>query len=188
MNYVKTLEMTREDWLRARQQGIGSSDVGAILGMSEYRTALDVYNEKTAPAPIDIPMNAAMEFGLRLEQVVAEKYAEETGRRVLRDNKIRIHEEYPFLMCNLDRVILPENGEGRGILEIKTSSGMAVRHWEDEVPLPYYAQIQHQLSVTGLSWGVFALLVDGREFRAIPVRRDDAYIQSQTELLVRFWA
>lgn len=184
---TSTLEMSREDWLKARKQGIGSSDVGAILGLNKYKTPLEVYEEKISPEIVEIPMTPALEFGIKLESVVADTYAERTGRQVVRDNKIRIHPEHPFLIANLDRIIRPSNGEGRGILEVKTASSMAVKQWGTEIPLSYFAQVEHQLNVTGMEWGVLALLVDGREFQTFDVKRDDAFIAMMQSVLIDFW-
>lgn len=186
-HYVSTLEMDRESWLKTRQQGLGSSDAGAVLGFSPYKTPLDVYNEKISEEPVETPMNDAMEFGLKLEDVVAATYMERLGKRVLRDNKVRMHPEHPFMIANLDRVILPENGEGRGILEIKTASSFAVKQWETQIPLTYYAQVSHQMFVTGYRWGAFALLVDGRTFEVFPFTYDAEYVESQNEKLFSFW-
>lgn len=184
---ISTLDLTREEWLKARKQGIGSSDVAAILGLSKYRTPLEVYEEKISAEIIEQPMTPAMEFGVKLEQVVADTYAERTGRKVVRDNKIRIHPDYQFLLANLDRIIMPINGGGRGILECKTASSRAAKQWETEIPAGYFAQIQHQLFVTGMTWGVLALLVDGRDFQTFDVKRDDGFIGMQVSILSDFW-
>lgn len=39
--------LTRADWLKLRRRGIGGSDVAAIIGISKWRTPLDIYNDKT---------------------------------------------------------------------------------------------------------------------------------------------
>lgn len=186
MTKLSTLEMTREQWLKARKQGIGSSDAGAILGLNQWRTPFQVWQEKTSPEIIEEPMTEEMEFGIEMEDVVAKRYMKRTGRKVIRDNKIRIHPVHKFMICNIDRIILPENGGGRGILEIKTTSGFAARAWETEIPLSYWSQIQHQLYVSGLEWGEFAVLAD-RHLTIFPVKRDDEYLKVQNKKLIAFW-
>lgn len=42
--------LTRADWLKLRRRGIGGSDVAAILGLSKWRTPLEVWQDKTATA------------------------------------------------------------------------------------------------------------------------------------------
>jgi predicted phage-related endonuclease len=44
---AKTLDMPREEWLVLRRKGIGGSDVSAILGINPWKTAMDVWLEKT---------------------------------------------------------------------------------------------------------------------------------------------
>ena len=39
---ASTASMSREDWLAHRLDGIGGSDIGAILGLNPWRSALDV--------------------------------------------------------------------------------------------------------------------------------------------------
>lgn len=194
LRYISTVGMSRDEWLHFRRNGIGSSDAGAILGLSEYRTPLDVYRDKIGEAE-ERQQTERMEFGLKLEQVVADTYEERTGRRVVRDNKIRIHKSLPFMMANIDRLILSKHSPyivddltlETGILEIKTASSYAFKSWETQVPLEYFAQIQHQFAVTGLQWGAFAVLVDGAEFHVVEVFRDDNFIAMLEGKLSEFW-
>ena len=188
MGYQSTLEMSKTDWLKARQTGIGGSDVAAVLGIDPYKTALDVYREKIAETPAETPDNPALIAGRKLEAVVAEWFEEATGYRVLNDFKIRRHRKYPFLIANIDRLIVSQNGRGTGILEVKTTNRYSFRHWTDEgIPPQYYAQLQHYLFVTGHRWGAFAVLVDGREFYRFEVGRDEEFIPAMESLLIRFW-
>ncbi|MEW6507212.1 MAG: lambda-exonuclease family protein [Bacteroidota bacterium] len=183
---INTKEMSREEWLKSRRIGIGGSDVSAILGFDRYRTPLDIYFEKTSEEIIEKSVNAKMKAGLMLEDVIADWFREETGLVVRRDNKIRIHKEIPFLLANIDRLIT--GSDGPGVLEIKTTSGWIARNWEDgDVPLDYYAQLQHYLSVTGYDYGYFAVLVDGWDFRIFKQDRDNDFIKSMNEQLIDFW-
>ena len=43
---VSTENLTEQEWLAYRRQGIGGSDVAAILGISPFRTARDLYDDK----------------------------------------------------------------------------------------------------------------------------------------------
>ena len=175
------------EWHESRQQFIGGSDVGAILGLNPYKSPLQVYEEKTAESPIITPLNAAMEFGLRLEDMIADKYSDVTGLKVLRKNKHAIHSKYPFMAAQVDRLIA-NPGRGTGVLEIKTANRFAVKAWgEDGLPLSYYAQLQHQFACTGHGWGEIALLIDGREFETFPFEKDGEFIEMMEHQLVDFW-
>lgn len=188
MEAISTVDMSHTDWLEKRKNGIGGSDVGAVLGLNSYRTPKDVWDDKLG---LSTPFegNEATEWGNRLEDVIAQKWSEEAKRDVQKDNKIRIHKDHPELLVNLDRVITDnQDGRGPGVLEIKTVSGFAFKAWEeDQVPLSYYAQFQHELAVTGWKWGEFGLLVDGRNFKRLPLDRDEIFIKEMTTESVEWW-
>lgn len=184
---LNTQDMSKLEWLKERQKGIGGSDVAAILGLSKYRTPLDVYEEKVSDVPIQSIETPRMKAGIRLEQVIADWFAEESGKKVIMDNKIRKHREYPFLIANLDRVILAQNGEGTGVLECKTTNSFYARSWETEIPMEYYCQLQHYLAVTGWKWGELAILIDGYDFKRFYFDRDEEFITGMIEKLKEFW-
>ncbi len=185
---INTREMSHVDWLRTRRIGIGGSEVSSILGFNPYKTAIDVYFDKVSEEIIETPENPKMKAGNMLEDVVATWFQDETGIKVQRDNKIRVHKTIPFLIGNIDRLIIANNGDGPGVLEIKTTSGFVAKNWEDgDVPLNYYAQLQHYLSITGYKYGYFAVLVDGWDFKIFREERDDEFIEMMNKKLIEFW-
>lgn len=52
---VDTAELSEEDWLEYRRQGIGGSDAAAILGVSPFATARDLYYDKLKIASYEDP-------------------------------------------------------------------------------------------------------------------------------------
>ena len=76
------LATERSEWLKQRQAGIGGSDVAPILGISKWRTPLDVYNDKTSDI-FEEEDNSSMIWGRRLEPVIRQAYADETGANVI---------------------------------------------------------------------------------------------------------
>ena len=187
MKSIDKRAMSYEDWQDLHRKGLGGSDVGAVLGLNPWKTPLDVYREKIEGQRVED--NDAMKAGRMLEDTVARWYSEETGHKIQKDNKIRIHSKHEFLIANIDRLITANgNGKGTGVLEVKTASGWAFKSWADDgLPLQYYSQIQHYFSVTGHKWGEFAVLVDGRDFQVIPVEYDKEFVDLMTDQLVGFW-
>ena len=55
LRLVKTQQLSREDWLQVRQQGIGSSDAAAAVGLSPYKSPLQLWAEKTGQARFPEP-------------------------------------------------------------------------------------------------------------------------------------
>lgn len=189
-----------EQWHFRRRLGLGGSEAGTILGLNKYQTAWDLWAIKTGrqPAP-DLSGNMAVKMGHMLEQTVADLYAETTGKTVRRSNIHHAHKEKPWLVGNLDRVVV---GERRG-LECKTASNFAAKGKFgkgnqyapdgelvilcDEVPDTYLVQVQHYMAVTGLEVFDLAVLIDGRDFRIYTIARNDELIAEIEAQLTDFW-
>lgn len=54
---VETDGLSREEWLRYRKQGIGGSDVAAILGISKWNSAISLWLNKTNQTEDDTQEN-----------------------------------------------------------------------------------------------------------------------------------
>ena len=65
---------SREEWLLLRKTYLGGSDLGAVIGVNKYKTALDVYLEKTSEFVEEVN-NDATYWGNVLEGVVAQEYS-----------------------------------------------------------------------------------------------------------------
>lgn len=182
-----TRSLTRPQWLAVRQQGIGSSEAAAAIGLSPYLSPLELWQQKTGriPAP-DLSDNEAVFWGSTLEPLIAQVYQERSSLRVRRLNAVLQHPEQPFMLANLDRTV-----EGGGILEIKTAGWRSAQAWESGVPEAYQCQVLHQLAVTGRAWADVAVLIAGQEFRVYRIRRDDEGNEARIAELIRreqeFW-
>ena len=94
----------RTAWLEARRRGVGASDIAAILGRSSWKTAYHVYHEKLGSwVQAD---NPRMRWGRKLEDLVAQEYAELTGRFVFRPEETLLRSKaYPWMFASLDRLV-----------------------------------------------------------------------------------
>jgi putative phage-type endonuclease len=177
-------------FLTERQKGIGGSDIAAICGVDPYRSAFDVYLEKTRPVDLSSPQNIHMLRGIVLEDVAAELYSEETGNKVRRMGQ-RSNTEHEWAIVNADRQILSGNGKGTGALEIKspmtrTFSDIISSGMKDQ----YILQLQWALFVTGYDWGEFCAI--NLEHGAgpiihFPVERNDKLMWEMFLRAERFW-
>lgn len=180
---TSTINMSREDWLEERKKGIGGSDAGAILGMNRYRSAFDVYCDKKNMTP-ELPDNEAMRQGRELEEYVAKRFEEETGKRVHKVNAILCNTDYPFARANIDRAVV---GEKAG-LECKTTSILNLTRYKNgEFPEEYYVQCMHYLMVTGWERWYLAVLVYGTDFKVFTIERDEEEIKALAEAEECFW-
>jgi putative phage-type endonuclease len=185
---TNTLDMSREMWLRFRRKGLGGSDIGALMGFNKWKSPMDVYLDKMGELPDQDEISEAAYFGNRLENFVAEEFMLKTGLKVRRNNFLLQHDEYPFLLANVDRVIVASGDDGPGILECKTASEYLKQSWnEDEVPPSYFLQVQHYLAVTGYKYGWIASLIGGNKFYHKRIERDDELIEQMIEVASNFW-
>jgi len=151
------MSLTTEQLLE-RRKGIGGSDVAAILGLSQWKTPIDVYNEKVNNEyPIATPR---MRWGIRLENAIATEYKEQTGRKIRKCHKIIRHKKYPFLLGNIDRVIISGNGYGPGILEIKTASEISVYLYVIPVisTIASYFLFKDEITIFFILGGMFVII------------------------------
>lgn len=180
----------RERWLSERRGGLGGSDVAAVLGLSPWRTAVDVWLDKTGRAAPQ-EETEAMRIGTELEDFVARRYCEATGRTVQRFNRM-VHRG--CLLGNFDRLVVSEGakvashqGEIRTdtLLECKTSS----RDWADGVPIYYQTQVQHYMGLTEelRHADVAVLFLVHKRFETFRVERDDEVIATLRERLTAWW-
>ena len=180
---VSASNLSHEEWLRYRKLGIGGSDAGAICGLNPYKTAMQVYFDKTSDTVEDTD-NEAMRQGRDLESYVARRFMEATGKKVRKANAIFCHDKYPFLLANVDRML---TGENVG-LECKTASPYTADQWKDgQIPMHYQIQCYHYMSVCNADAWYIAVLIYGKEFKFYRIDRDDQLIADLIEIEKNFW-
>ncbi len=180
---AKTLDISKNEWLELRRKGIGGSDAAAIIGLDRYRSAFDVYAEKIG-LKSEEPDNEAMRQGRDLEDYVAQRFMEATGKKVRRRNAILQHPEYPFMTANIDRWVVGENAG----FEAKTTSVLnRTKFAQGEYPPNYYVQCMHYMAVTGADRWYLAVLVLNKAFYVFTIERDEAEIQTLIDAEKDFW-
>lgn len=176
--------MDKLQWLKERQKGIGGSDVVAILGLSRWKTAFQIYLDKTGEITEDTVSSENVYFGPALEDLVAREFTNRTGKRVRRDNKQLSHKNYPFIIANIDRRVIGENA----ILECITASSFSGSEWEeDQVSTSHLLKCQHYLAVTGAEKCYIAVLIDGQKFLWKEILRDEGLIDMVIQCEKDFW-
>ena len=193
LRLVKTNDLSREDWLEVRKTGIGSSDAAAAVGLNPYKSALELWLEKTGKdgnLPAIDPMDDSHPtfWGSLLEPTVAAVYTKRTGNRVRKVNAVLQHpdQSLSFMLANIDRLV---TGDPQvSILECKTAGMNGARLWKEGVPEYVQLQVQHQLAVTGKQAADVAVLVCGQELQIHRVHRDARLIETLIDLERRFWA
>ena len=177
----------RASWLQARTTGVGGSDIAAILGLSKWKTPLQVYLEKRGEIGPQ-PDNDAMRWGRYLEPVVRQAYADATGNEVRVIDQMVRHPLYEHMIANLDGFVLPDDGPRR-VFEAKTAR--SAEGWgepgSDHIPQQYLLQVQHYMAVTGFIVADVAVLIGGSDFRIYEVPEDRELQDMICDACAEFW-
>lgn len=185
------VDTARDRWLEERRKGIGGSDISALLGLNPYRTPYQLWLEKTGRGDGEASNAEAMYWGRVLEDAVARRYSELTGRRVQRVNQtLRLADT--VALANIDRAVINpqiakrvrvlEDGHSLTtdrILECKTAHALAQSRSEDwgeegtdEVPESYWLQVQWYLGISGAEVGDLAVLFGGQKHLIYTIEAD----------------
>ena len=188
-----TSDLTREQWLEFRRKGIGGSDAASVLGISPFRTGVDLYYDKIGLPVEDGEENwVAMEVGTQLEDLVARIFEKKTGLRVIPVKFMLQHAEHPFMLADIDRMVMLPGG-GNAILECKTTNYNARDKWEYDgkpiVPEYYEAQGRHYMAVMNLDRVYYCCLYGNNEDEVIirHIDRDKEYEAELIALEENFW-
>lgn len=190
LKLVKTHDLTREQWLKVRQGGIGSSDAAAAVGLNPYKSQLELWMEKTGrdeglPQTDPNDETSPMYWGTLLESIVASHYTRRTGYKVRRINAVLQHPDEYWMRANIDRAV--SGAPDVQLLECKTAGLNGARLWKDGVPEYVQLQVMHQLAVTGKQAADVAVLICGQELQVHRIERDETLIERLMALERQFW-
>ncbi len=182
----------RQQWLEARRQSIGASESAGIFGVGySNQSPLTIWHEKRSPIPaVDAAREKRFRCGQVLQPAILQLFTEETHIRVEDPGEftVRMHAEHPWMSATLDGVC-DHPLHGLGVVEAKNVSGFLAADWKkDEPPLKHQIQVQHQLAVTGYSYGYLVGLVGGNEVAIRLLKRNDRFINDALiPKLEEFW-
>lgn len=190
----------QDAWLQARRGGVGGSEIGGLIGCSEYETPFSVWNNKIHGGK-DLSAEPAIEWGHRLEDDVAEKTAELIG---LVDRPggglwVDLRPDREYLRVTPDRfACAPRSWRALGVIECKTAgedegwasgSITAGGQGDGAAPLGYQAQLQWQLGILGLNRGWLGCLIlnQARSFYVVEMEFDRPWFEEMVDEATRFW-
>lgn len=180
---IDTRNMPRDQWLEVRKKTIGGSDAAGIVGLSSYATPYTVWANKTGRLP-DSEDNEAMRQGRDLEEYVAKRWMEATGKAVRRCNAILYNSLYPNAHADIDRSVIGENAG----LECKTTATLNIRQFHGvDFPEKYYVQCVHYMAVTGADRWYLGVLVLGKGFYTFVLERNQEEIDALMAAEWDFW-
>ena len=200
-----------DEWYEFRKRGIGGSEIGTVLGINQYDTAVRLFHEKIGSIEPRKETSERMFWGLHQEDTISdiwqyydgtkdgyvENYLNQTIIRKCRPVKgYVVNSKYPWLFASVDRLINKDGGfnlitgeplETPGILECKAMSYWVNKMWEDGVPVSYLAQIHQYMAILETDYAEIAMLVDSGNFVVEKVIRDEILTQRILEISNKFW-
>ena len=191
--------LINQDFTQDRTKYLGGSDIGAILGLSAYKSPLDVWLEKTGKSTNHVD-NLPVRFGTFAESFVASEYAKATGYNLVESSNAVCYPGHPYLQGHIDRFVLNKPDlplfdagacTASHLLECKTANPFAQSQWgepgSDEVPMSYLAQCHWYLCLTKLERCDLAVLFGNSDFRIYQIHHDAELESTLLETAINFW-
>ena len=141
--------MNKQEWLAARQKGIGGSEASAIMGMNPYMTNVELWEYKTGKRVREDIDNTAMKYGRDAERALIELFAldyPEYEVTIPEPYTLIYNPQYSFILGTTDANLTEIATGDKGFNETKTTLILASQQkeqWNDRVPDNYYIQDLH---------------------------------------------
>lgn len=172
------------EWEQERRNSVGASEVAAVMGLSPWNTALDVYKSKQGVDREFDPLLAWI--GHKSETTIADWVHDWSGTGVQLESAFMARSiEFPFLHASFDRV----SHEPFMTWQFKTAHQYTGHKWDEGIPTDIRVQVQGEMLVAGTRRAAVVVWIGGREFRLFWEDRDDAFIEDHLlPALTAFWA
>jgi putative phage-type endonuclease len=160
-----------ERWHAERLDGLGGSEIAAVLGLSPWESRFSLWHRK---AGLVGPQSDSdrMAWGRFQEQSIASWYAAQHPEWTVRRTGMWRNNGRPSQFANPDR--LASRGQQLKVVEIKTAG--SADGWggpgTDEVPVYYRCQVLWYLDALGLDEAVIVVSISGAPPREYLVRFD----------------
>jgi len=170
---------------KSRSKRLGSADIAALLGLEDaFESPYSLWHRKVNEVEKS-EETAPMRWGRWLEPLILAEYQlrDDAGQIV----KQQAHHEYkpwPVASATLDAIEIDAGDSEPVDLEAKTTREY---RWT-ELPVPYQAQMQWQLGVSGLKRGKAVVFYKPRtELDVFVVDFDEALFLKMVEMAREFW-
>lgn len=192
-----------KQWHQLRGKGIGGSDAGIVMNVSNYKKPYTLWEEKTGQVKAPFITNKAIEKGNALEPVMfnlfkvlyADQYEVIDTKDISLSSK-----QFPFMRANLDGALIDRATSKKGILEIKSTTiqnkGMLKDWTKNNMPSTYYFQCLHYLYTTNFDFVVLYAILDipwandndgKQETRIVKMYREDLEVSIDKLVKTELW-
>jgi putative phage-type endonuclease len=173
---------TNNEWHKWRGRGIGSSDIASILGISPWKSAHQLWKERTGEVKaVDISNQYQVQRGVVNEPRARAMYELISGRSF--PPQLCVHPEYDFMRVSLD------GDDGESVLEIKCPGQKTIDEAKaGKVPDYYMCQIQYQMMCAQRNKAVFFCYHPEQEDYALVDVKPDLKLQEKIKnAVIDFW-
>lgn len=156
----KTILDSREEWLEHRNNGIGGSEISAIIGCNPYMTNVDLWKYKTGQLEHeDISDKSYVKYGTNAEPLLRELFKLDYPEYEVfyEENNSFKNDKYPFALASLDGWLVERETGRKGVWECKTTNilqSMQKEKWNGRIPDNYYCQVLMYMAVIEADFAV----------------------------------
>lgn len=142
----------RDEWLKNRFNGLGGSEISAVVGCNPYLDNVTLWEYKTGKRePEDISDKPYVKYGTNAEYHLRELFKLDFPQYEVEyaENNSFKNDKFPWALASCDGWLTDAEGR-RGILEIKTTEilqSMQKEKWRERIPQNYYCQCLFYMAV-----------------------------------------
>ena len=182
----KTILSSREEWLKHRMQGIGGSEISAVVGLNPYMSNVDLWELKTgAVEPEDISDKPYIKYGTQAEPLLRELFKLDFPQYEVfyEENNSFRNSKFPWALASLDGWIRDENGRV-GVWECKTTNilqSMQKEKWNHQIPTNYFCQVLLYMAVIEADFAILKAQLK-TEFEGVPYLQTRHYFIERADV------
>jgi putative phage-type endonuclease len=164
----------RAAWLEERRKHITGTDIASILGLSKFRSPVDVWLEKRNEG-VEQEVNEQMKWGHRLERGILRGYEEETGHLLAYADPYKLITAPDCMLLGATLDARHAGGDLRPV-DAKNIGRAVAGEWgepeSDDIPIYYALQLHMQMIVAKTDIADLAALFWGSKFARYIVHAD----------------
>lgn len=182
----KTILSSREEWLKHRMQGIGGSEISAVVGLNPYMSNVDLWELKTgAVEPEDISDKPYIKYGTQAEPLLRDLFKLDFPQYEVfyEENNSFRNSRYPWALASLDGWLRDENGRV-GVWECKTTNilqSMQKEKWNHQIPTNYFCQVLLYMAVIEADFAILKAQLK-TEFEGVPYLQTRHYFIERADV------
>lgn len=153
------IEYKSPEWYAIRKEHIGGSEAAAILGLSRWKSNVELWKEKTGLIQPKKITNERMEAGTKSEEHILRLFAIDHPEYEVIEYKDTVFRR-DYQIASVDGGLIEKATRRKGGIEIKRVEPENRQQWDEwdgGVPQYYYCQVLHYFST--LQWDFFILKV-----------------------------